>query len=802
MLLAGLPENLATFDIKFGAGGSTTISSDFDTNTIPTTSHLETEAETNKVVELVNNVVDSELETSSTSSSTADSEADGDYVYEYVYYYYDEDGVNGTVVDAQVASSSSVKVLGQNVTGVDIHTNTGNPPLTASQHTPSSPGDTPTIYAAAAENGDVEKVDGDEESKGMSIFGIPIPSIPISLSFGLVPALSQVFANGGLIPLGRKGEASQEKHAIGAVPPEEYDQTRGPDTQIPVWVDRLKDIDFKKVASLFPEASSSLEEILHSKSQSQESLPSEYSYAEPNNPLIPLSGEQEDPRSSGYFPHSAGGYFPTSGENLPILKFDHPIHPQLPPSSPIIPPTSPRKRHTSKIPQRNTESFEPLFIPAGRDGNIKKETVSLRPEVDYQFTGNTLIETVTKRKPAFPGIEATMRNDYLNPVTPRTAPSLDFDETAPAANANYEYEYHYEEQETPYAANIPEYLDDYGYLKDDAFSVRSTAKPATEKPRTTTEIRDNTLGQETTEFNEVVTEADTFKATTSFYDPRKGSKSKKEKEFVESLIKQNNAEKVEIYEVTTRTPIKLESTEESIGIDVAHKGTPKEDNLGEEAVFTTEKPPEYEYEYEYEYVYEDELGYPYEDDDVAKTTTEPTSQESLQSILSFLNKESTTHREKSHEESLREKALGNLPPLTLTHLRQQNQPTPLPPIRSSTFLYDQQGNYPEVQRSTVTVEIEDRFGRSRSSLSPEQGPTARSAASPASAYPFHPDRMDPASSPHAQGEGGDNSVNWYYSSYNNENTDPYIGPKGRSASWALNGGLLLPLTMVLASLLV
>ena len=62
--------------------------------------------------------------------------------------------------------------------------------------------------------------------------------------------------------------------------------------------------------------------------------------------------------------------------------------------------------------------------------------------------------------------------------------------------------------------------------------------------------------------------------------------------------------------------------------------------------------------------------------------------------------------------------------------------------------------------------------------------------------------MDPASSPHAQGEGGDNSVNWYYSSYNNENTDPYIGPKGRSASWALNGGLFLPLTMVLASLLV
>jgi hypothetical protein len=26
-----------------------------------------------------------------------------------------------------------------------------------------------------------------------------------------------------------------------------YDQTRGPDSQVPIWVDRIKDIDFKKV---------------------------------------------------------------------------------------------------------------------------------------------------------------------------------------------------------------------------------------------------------------------------------------------------------------------------------------------------------------------------------------------------------------------------------------------------------------------------------------------------------------------------------------------------------------------------
>ena len=90
--------------------------------------------------------------------------------------------------------------------------------------------------------------------------------------------------------------------------------------------------------------------------------------------------------------------------------------------------------------------------------------------------------------------------------------------------------------------------------------------------------------------------------------------------------------------------------------------------------------------------------------------------------------------------------------------------------------------------------------RSRSSTQSHRGPTARSSSS--SPYPFHPDRLDPASPPNSA-ESYDNSVNWYYSSYNNENTDPYIGPQGgqRSTSWALNGGLL-PLTMVLASLLV
>ena len=100
----------------------------YDSNTNPTTLQLETEAETNKVVELVNNVVDTEIVAAAASTErNADADAESDYVYEYVYYYYDEDGVNGTVVDAQPAGSSVKQVLKENVTAVDIHTNTGNP---------------------------------------------------------------------------------------------------------------------------------------------------------------------------------------------------------------------------------------------------------------------------------------------------------------------------------------------------------------------------------------------------------------------------------------------------------------------------------------------------------------------------------------------------------------------------------------------------------------------------------------------------------------------------------------------------
>ena len=43
--------------------------------------------------------------------------------FEYVYYYYDENGVNGTLIDVKPANSLTKF---QNISAVNIHTNSGN----------------------------------------------------------------------------------------------------------------------------------------------------------------------------------------------------------------------------------------------------------------------------------------------------------------------------------------------------------------------------------------------------------------------------------------------------------------------------------------------------------------------------------------------------------------------------------------------------------------------------------------------------------------------------------------------------
>ena len=113
----GIPENLAAFNIQFG-GPTTTIN---EIETTPISRPLQ-EDETNKIVDLVNEVIDSELDVGTTEADI-DNDGEPDYQYEYVYYYYDENGVNGTLIDVKPANSLTKF---QNISAVNIHTNSGN----------------------------------------------------------------------------------------------------------------------------------------------------------------------------------------------------------------------------------------------------------------------------------------------------------------------------------------------------------------------------------------------------------------------------------------------------------------------------------------------------------------------------------------------------------------------------------------------------------------------------------------------------------------------------------------------------
>ena len=562
-------------------------------------------------------------------------------------------------------------------------------------------GDTPTIYAGAANVSDIEKVDKPAKDDGLSIFGIPIPTIPISLSFGLAPAISQVFSNGGLIPLGRKGEASTEKHSIDDKIDEiltEDDQTKGPDTQIPVWVDKFKNIDFKKLAALFPDSFSSTKKTESEDEDNKVKRKTTFNnYLQPNSPLIPLKAP--DSSLPGYFPQSSktpsGGYFPVDSQeqNIPIIKFDHPIHPILPPNSPVLPPrgseetnnfyqqilnkklSTVSKSELQKLADngRPAGGFQPMFIPAKQDGNL------LPPLTEDLFKPFNQPELERQKVSAFPGIEATMRNEIAS--TTETAPldtygpSIVIEEVSPYDN---DYNYYYEEK-SPYAF-LPEYAEDYDSpISGNSFLSRSTESPASEN------ILDLT-----------VTSTEAERDVTTEYDPRKKQKTnaKEAADFLQNLLKENNA--LEILEVTA--PPAPPSTEMDIELDILHKGTPKHEQTTEsqeEGESLTEEP---QYEYEYVYYYEDELPDEEEEDILSKLTTteqepESTSRSSLKSLLSFLNQESTTFSEESHAP--------------------RPAPTPYPAIRDSTIQYDMgdRDSYPELQRSTVTVEIEDNWSR-------------------------------------------------------------------------------------------
>ena len=594
------------------------------------------------------------------------------------------------------------------------------------------PGDTPTIYAGAANvSENIEKVDdvGATDSKGMSIFGIPIPAIPISLSFGLAPAISQVFSNGGLLPIGRKGEAATEKFSIGQT--EEMltddDQTRGPDTQTPVWVDKFKNIDFKKLASLFPDSIPSKtrdysQEEEEEKNKVKRKSNNYNNYLAPANPIIPLSASKElfgPSVSSGYFPHDAksgsGGYFPMGSseeQRVPIVKFDHPIHSMLPPpDAPVLPPgngagirtksdlyekilreklSTVTKNDLQKLaagtPLGGGGGFQPMFIPANKDGNIVNVGNNLPPLSDELLT--ILKDRDSDRKSsAFPGIDATMRNEAMRPTEPSRVdvqtPSIVIEEVPPYSN---DYNYYYENK-SPYG-QIPEYADpDFDVLPEDTFFARSTEKPVAIKPKGDildfTDITTNVL-----DFKE-----QHIKETTTEYDPRKKNKNRQEAvEFVQNLLKETN----DLEEMRTESP---PSTEMDIELDILHKGTPLHEQTTTDSSEEETKTETPQYEYEYEYVYYDDYlpitttapatTFRDRDEEEERTTTSKTS---LKSLLSFLNRESTTFEDTASSSTVR---VTQRPAI----------------IRSSTIQYDMGDSYPELQRSTVTVEIDKDWSR-------------------------------------------------------------------------------------------
>ena len=320
-----------------------------------------------------------------------------------------------------------------------------------------------------------------------------------------------------------------------------------------------------------------------------------------------------------------------------------------------------------------------MFIPANKDGNF------VPPLTEELFKAITQPELERQKVSAFPGIEATMRNEIIPstemPPLDTYGPSIVIEEVPPYDN---DYNYYYEEK-SPYSF-LPEYVNDFeSPISADTFIPRSTESPPSE------------LTPGLLDFTVTSTEAEDERDVTTEYDPRRRNKNNKKEaaDFLQNLLKENNA--LETFSVTTPPP--PPSTEMDIQLDILHKGTPKHEQTTMESAEEVEESQtaEPQYEYEYVYYYEDE-ELPEQDEDtepseLTSTERQPdtTSRSSLKSLLSFLNRESTT----------------------FTSSSSQAGPTPYPAIRDSTIQYDRgdRESYPELQRSTVTVEIEDNWAR-------------------------------------------------------------------------------------------
>jgi hypothetical protein len=392
----------------------------------------------------------------------------GNAAYEYYYLYYDEDGNivgNGSATPNKTAALAASPAAVAPIAGAGATSGQTNklqeiqlkPQTTVDKH--AQTGDTPTIYAQINENNqETEKVEEPQE-QGLTIFGLPIPKIPISLSFGLAPALAT-----GLLPLpsiGRKGDSLntgdvdrhsgyQNEGGGGGGNPSGGEATRGPDTIDPLWVESglkaASDILFPQLASLGKKAffggggDDGAAEA--TKRRGQEQPPQEqnqsgrkpqgpqiYSYQHPRHPVIPLQAEtppaQPVKRQGEYYPK---GF-------LPAIKFDHPLpagpgrpgaHGGRPLSGGgrVFPPPapgpiqgetqSPTNRYDTYIPgptlgspQDHVNGFRPLFRPHKVDPNWQVATAakpSAFPGIDATL-GVEVVDEAVRRPPRVPSIQ-------------------------------------------------------------------------------------------------------------------------------------------------------------------------------------------------------------------------------------------------------------------------------------------------------------------------------------------------------------------------------------------------------------
>ncbi len=451
-----------------------------------------------------NAITDADVDVVDVGSDKADTAQqaglDGDEYFEYYYVYYDEEGnllsnttakpnQSGAASNALAAVAAPDQKQSNKVQEIKI-----SPPAAAAGAA-SSPqtGDTPTIYAQIKDPAKLQENDEDEDKdEGLSIFGIPIPKIPISLSFGLAPALAS-----GLLPLpiGRKGDSldaeddvvassshhhqlQQQHHRPSSASAPSTSITRGPDVLDPIWVEtglkaasdiiipQLKkafagggEAEEKKGGQTVKEKSGSVSRYGHRK-------PQMYSYQHPQNPVIPLQSDGADSNQDGDTHHHhqqvkrKGEYFPQG--YLPAIKFDHPLPGRpgpLPGGAPVLPPppsasiaAQPSNRYNTYVhhqqhnhhnrdpnhglgsPRDHINGFRPLFRPHNMDPNYNRNNNNNKNNNKFRPPPPTS---------AFPGLDATLTlpagfrspaqiGPEVSRYPPIKAPSIQF--TSPSNN--------------------------------------------------------------------------------------------------------------------------------------------------------------------------------------------------------------------------------------------------------------------------------------------------------------------------------------------------------------------------------